>query len=432
VLALQRSAGNQAVQRLLRAPAEAPAAAASVDPWPAIKAIDAWRKKADALVRGTAAWQTANVIDFVGKTSSNPSLSWADSDLAGVMSNAVGNLLTEVGGETIEKGAKLTASALGAAIGTGLEPGLGTVLGFLVGVLVESAASMLFEQITGAHDPGETAADAAARVTRFLQEQHKLLYEQERTASAELEAIVSSALYWTEQAATQSDLDRIEQWALAAAEHTLPPASVGPPYPLAKELLKVWALEHAGNLTSPHATTDAAQFDAAVAEVFGKDGLQGQAAMFVHQTRAEWQRAGLEHAAVSDALFAEVEALILEKGIIFDPGTIAAADDVQAAYQGKEFVFTEFRDPEALRAYINAHDPVFKVRPDFLREKILAGKVRAICGLDVHAAKESAYIDEWNWRFEIEVDPGEHPGGGRPKDSAWTETVRFDVWPTWG
>jgi hypothetical protein len=442
VLALQRTAGNQAVQqmfgttsgRLLRTTSDAvtPTSTPGVDPWPATKAIDAWRAKADKLLDGTAAFQTANMIHYLGRTSSNPSLSWADSQLAGVMSNAVGNFFTEAGGEAIEVGSKMTAAAIGAAIGTGGEPGLGTVIGFVVGVLIESAASIFFEQVTGANDPGETAADAAARVTRFIQEQHKLVYEQQKLATSELDAIVTSAHYWTEHAASQADADAIEKWATNAAVRTVTPGSIGPPYPLAFELLKVWALEHAGDLSTSHGATNAAQLEGAVAEVFGADGLQGQASMFVYQTRAEWQRAGLEHAAVSEALLTEVEALIGETGTIVDPGTIGAADPVQAAYQGKEFEFTSCRDPEALRAYINGHDPIYRVEPDFLRAKILAGDVRAYCALDVHSANESAYVDEWNWRFEVDIGPDEHPTGGRPKGQSWTLDVTFDVWPTWG
>ena len=199
--------------RLLRTTSDAvtPTSTPGVDPWPAIKAIDAWRAKADRLLDGTAAFQTANMIHYLGRTSSNPSLSWADSQLAGVMSNAVGNFFTEAGGEAIEVGSKMTAAAIGAAIGTGADPGLGTVIGFVVGVLIESAASIFFEQVTGAHDPGETAADAAMRVTRFIQEQHKLVYEQQKLATGERDAIVTSAHYWTEQSATQADADAIEK-----------------------------------------------------------------------------------------------------------------------------------------------------------------------------------------------------------------------------
>jgi hypothetical protein len=317
-------------------------------------------------------------------------------------------------------------------IGTGAEPGLGTVLGFVVGALIESAASIFVENITGAHDPGETAADAAARITRFIQEQHKVVYEQQKVAAGELDALVTSAHSWTEQAATQADADAIEAWATNAAAKTEPPASIGPPYPLAYELLKVWALEHAGDLSTSHGATNAAQFEGMVSDVFGADGLQMQPSMFVYQTRAEWQRAGLEHSVVSDAMLTDVEALIAEVGTTTDPGTIGAADDVQAAYQGKEFEFTSFRDPEALRWYICQHDPVYKVKPDFLLEKILAGDVRAYCELDVHSANESEYIDEWNWRFEVRIGPDEHPTGGEPKGQDWMRPVTFDVWPTWG
>jgi hypothetical protein len=439
VLALQQTAGNQAVARAL---GRAPAPAAAVNPVPAFKAMDAWRVKADELLAGTTAFETANWIDFLGRTSSNPSLSLADTQLASVMSNAVGNLLTEGGAEAIEKGAKLSASALGALIGTGLEPGLGTVIGFFIGVFIESAASYLFETITGAHDPGETAADAAKRVTAFIQQQHKLLSEQHRLAAAELEAFVAAIKDRAEQASDQGEVDKITAWGVDAAARTGAPPKLGPPYPLSFELLKIWTLEHAGDLSSAHAGTDAAQLASGVADVFGEDGLKGQPSLFVYQTRAEWQRAGLAHADQSAPLLVDVDALVSETGSSTDIGAIGAADAVQAAYQGREFAFSSIRDADALRWYIVTHNNWTSVDKDWLLEKIQAGGVRAFCGLDVHSADESVYIDEWNWRFEIDLEPGENPnpGPGGVGDVPDQDTggapdvlnIAFDVWPTWG
>jgi hypothetical protein len=441
VLALQRSAGNQAVQRaLLRQPATA------VDPWPAIKAIDAWRVKADALLDGTTAWQTANWIEFLGRTSSDPILSLADSDLAGIMSNACGNFLTGVGEEAIKKGSAMTAGALGAAIGTEAAPVVGTVIGFVVGVLIESAASYVFENITGKRDAGETAAEAAARVTHFIQLQHALLSEQHAKAAGELETLVAAMRDQAEQAQTQGDVDEIAKWAVKAAADTQPPAQLGPPYPLAAELLRVWALEHAGDLSSARPGTEPAQFDSAVADTL--NGLEAQPSLFVYQTRAEWERAGLDHQVESAALLSDVDALVAEVGTPLvgttaKPGVVGAADAVQRAYQDKEFEFTSFRDVESLRSYIVGHNDRTAVDKDWLLEKLQAGKVRVYCGLDVHSASESAYIDEWNWRLEIDVEPGENPdpgpggaGGSAPAMDSGVPSdtlhVTFDVWPTWG
>ena len=91
---------------------------------------------------------------------------------------------------------------------------------------------------------------------------------------------------------------------------------------------------------------------------------------------------------------------------------IGAADAVQAEFQGREIEFTAFRDLDTLHTYIDGHDPINRIEPDLLRTKLQEGKVRVYCGLDVHSANEIAYIDEWNWRLEVDVEPGENPTPG--------------------
>ena len=114
VLRLQRSAGNQAVGRML---SRAPAAATAADPMPAVKAINAWREQAAAALAATNAWETANWIEFLSRTSSNPRLTLADTELADVAANALGNLLTAVGPELIRRAAtRWTAGELGATV----------------------------------------------------------------------------------------------------------------------------------------------------------------------------------------------------------------------------------------------------------------------------------------------------------------------------
>ena len=444
VLALQRSAGNQAVQRMLLRQTPEAGPAAAVDPWPAIKAIDAWRARADAALDATTAWETANWIAYLGRTSSDPVLSLADSELAGVMSNTIGNVLTEVGKSQIEAGSKLTASALGALIGTAAEPVGGTAIGFVVGVVIESVASYMFETVTGKRDAGETATEAEERVTQVILKQHTLLTVQHALAAAELETLVATAHDRAEQAQSQAEIDALVRWTAAEDAKTKTAPAVGPPYPLASELLRVWALEHAGDLSSARPGTDSTQHESAVAETL--NGLEAQPSLFVYQTRAEWERAGLDHRTSSEALMSDADALIAQVGTPLTgttavPAVVGAADAVQAAHQGQEFEFTRFRDPDAVRWYIVGHDSG-DFDKDWLLEKLEQGKVRLYCTLDIVSASDSAYIGEWRWRAEIELEAGENPnpgpggvGSGPVMDSgqpADTLHLAFEVGPTSG
>ena len=117
MLGLQRTAGNQYVCRLLsREPAATVAPA--VDTSEAFKAIIAWQAKAGSVLDASAAWESANWIDFLGKTGSNPTLTLADSDLAAVMSNAIGNVITQRRQGHDRGGGEADRGGMGAMIGT--------------------------------------------------------------------------------------------------------------------------------------------------------------------------------------------------------------------------------------------------------------------------------------------------------------------------
>jgi hypothetical protein len=437
VLALQRSAGNQYVNRLL---ARAPATAA-VDPVPALNAIEAWRVPARAVIDGATAWQTGNWIEYLSRTSSNPQLSLADSDIADVTANFVGNVLTEVGGEAIEKAGQWTAATLGAAIGTAAEPGLGTVIGFLIGVLVESVASYIFAEATGKADAGEKAADAAERVGRLIGKQHALLAAQEAVAARELEALVAAMRERALGAQSQDEIDAVAAWAKAAVPKTVPPKP-GPPHPLAEEMLKVWVLEHAGDLDTAHGDTDSTQWERALQSVFGEDGLQGMPSLFAYQTRHEWGRAGIDHASTSAEVLSEAEALMGEHGIVSgDMRTILAADPVQKAFHGRKFSFRGAGDPQAMLRYLVDHTAADPIDPEWVLAQLEAGALTVTCELDVRSTGESAVIDEWVWRFEFDqTPPVEEPGGAGGIERPPADTgggpdgpyaVEFVVWPTW-
>jgi hypothetical protein len=445
MLWLQRTAGNHYVQRLLegglsgasgRLLRDQPAATTSaVNPLPAIKALNAWRAHMATILDSATAWETANWIDYLGRTSSNPRLSLADTDLAAVASNTIGNVITHLGRDAIEEGSRLAAkggaAGIGAMIGTALEPGGGTVIGFVVGVLIESAASKMFELATGKADAGEEAADAAERTAELILQQHALFTEQHREAAAKLEEMVVAKTDELEKTATQADVDRVIAWTEAAVLEMGPPQAIGPPYTMSNELLRLWVLEHAGNLGAAHGDTDATQWERAVGHVF-EGGLEKQPTLFVYQSRAEWEKAGLDHAYESETILDEAE------GCIRETDGDGAADEVQARFHGRELRFWSIKDPVAVYQYIEAHKRFTgpPIDETWFVAKAAAGNVVLYCGLDVRSSGESAYIDEWNWRVEIDMEPGELPSDPGPDPNPPTYdtplTLSFDVWPTWG
>ncbi len=257
--------------------------------------------------------------------------------------NALGNLLTAVGPELIKRAAtRWTAGELGAAAGTAGGPGLGTAFGFVIGVLVESVASYMFEMVTGKADLGEKGADATEEVGRLIQRQHALLTAQHRHSAAELNALVAAALAGADGAETQEHADAIARWFAEEMPVTQSP-ELGPPYPMAQELLRVWALEHAGDLDSAHGATDSTQWERVAADVFGPDGIANVPDAFAFQTRAEWGRAGLDHAQETAAIAAEVSGL----------GDAAA---IEKRFDRRTVHFSRAADAKALHGYLVDHD----------------------------------------------------------------------------
>ena len=204
------------------------------------------------------------------------------------------------------------------------------------------------------------------------------------------------------------------------------PPELGPPYPMAQELLRVWALEHAGDLDSAHGATDSTQWERVAADVFGPDGIAGVSNAFAFQTRAEWSRAGLDHAQETAAIAAEVSGL----------GDAAA---IEKRFHRRTVHFTRAVDANALHSYLVDHDNAIRtVDAEWMQEQLGRGAFDAWCEISLDSGQGSVYVSEWRWRFELhERPPVQEPGGAGgieqpdPRDDV-PIVVEFDVWPTWG
>jgi hypothetical protein len=430
VLSLQRSAGNQYVRRLLEADAggrlQRADATATVNPTPAVEALDRWRVKQEKLINGTGTWASLNWVDFLDSASQNPSLAVQDTWLAEVGSNAFGNAISGTGGALVTRTLKRSPALLGSAIGTLAEPGVGTLVGYLIGVLVESTAAFAFEAITGSSDLDETSAETAKRVGKLIQERELLLAEQTQQDRDYLEMVVRIAKETATSATTEEDVQRVLTWAEAEERATpAPPAATD--RGLMKELLSAWVLEHAGDVDTVHGAASAAQWEAAKDEMFGEGAIAGHPEMLAFQTRSEWQRMGIDYEAEATRMMTKTMELVKAAEGAPDPAAV-----VQAYFHGKKYYFQQVRDEDALMHYLTSHYQINTfhneghVYPlDDYREAIKTGKVKVECELDIAVSEGSAYVDEWNMVIEFDIIASTPPPNN-------IHRCPFDVWPTWG
>jgi hypothetical protein len=423
---------------------EAPSVPApGLNPWPALEKLDAWRVKASVVADAVATWQMGNWIDYIKRTSLNPRLSLADGQLASIASNAVGNAITFLGEKRIEIVSKViageSARLIGAAIGTAIEPGGGTAIGFVIGVVIESAASWAFENITGKSDVDESAADAAMRTGGLIADQLAALAALTQESRAQTEAMVTTIKGTVRDAATQDDVDRIAAWAEREIAQTPEPKAVDD-RSMADELLQIWVLEHGASPWSAQDDTSETQWQQAVEHLTpGGAPIESQPKMFAFQTRAEWTKAGLEHAAQSEAMMAEAN----EQAAAGRSSAGAGATMVQNRFHNKTYELP-VKDPEAFARYVIENATYEELGmlgltaaattsehlddPEWIATRAREGKAQVSCILDVQIRSNSAYIDEWNW----DVDLGELPRvPGYESYPAPRWRVAFDVWPTW-
>jgi hypothetical protein len=396
---------------------EPSAPAAVLDPWTALDKITAWRVKASTLIDGVSAWQRDNWVDFLKRTSLSPWLSLSDSQLAALASNAVGNAITTVGKGVIDGMAEAIATKaalMGAGLGTLFEPGGGTVvgfaIGFVIGVVIETAASWVFENVSGKTEVDKAAAAAAMRTGDYIADQLTAVTVVSQTSRASLEAVVSALNARVRDAATQSDVDEIGAWADREVAETPEPTAPGD-RSLANELLRIWVLEHAATSEAEQRGTSEAQWQGALEHLSLGTSLEDQPMIFAFQTTAEWAKVGLDYRAQSDAMMAKANELVVAAASTGDDPATA----VQQYFHDRKYVLT-VKDRDALGRYMDEHaawlhGPVSRI-------------IEAGCTLDVNTWHGSAYIDEWKW-----VVVYEYGDADAPHKSYLDE--HFDVWLTW-
>ena len=309
------------------------------------KAIITWERQGGQAIGKTQQWLLGNWIEYLGATSSNPHLGWADGAIASFCNNAAGNLLTELGAGLIRKGSAVAAAEAGLLIGAAGGPVgsvVGAVVGFAIGTLVEAAAGMIFDSITGKTDPDQSAADASTRTAALIEKQRAAIGTKSAASLADFGGAMDVARQHLANATSNEEVMKIRN---AASGETK--ALVGhddSDRSLAKKMIADWTLEHAGDTAlGAGSDTSTAQWQAAAQRSFGNDNVLGHPEAFAYQCRGHWAQAGLVDPH-SDAMIAD--ALASRSG---------SEDAMVTKWAGKFLALNTAKDPAALAAFLRSN-----------------------------------------------------------------------------
>ncbi len=393
---------------------EAPAVCEEADPNAAEVAVDAFRAALMRLISGTAFWQRNNLTDYLDSTSGDPRLSLADGQLADILGEAVGNSVAMGGEQLLKAAAKRSPPAILAALGTVVEPVGGTAVGFVLGVLVEVVAGGIFEYLTGKTEIDTASAEVSERLGQAIRDADAVITAGQ---SASMEALELCTKLIKEQinAATTGPEEVIRiQAAMEEAAASTPQPINAADRSWTQRLLQVWVLEHAANATSAEEGLQV-QWESAVEQAFGAGStLADHPEIFAFQTRAEWDLAGLDHTDQFAALTQE-----MQQAFVTVPPEMRA-EVCQSAFHNRTYTFTSATDPERLFRYIRDRSGMEDRPEEEYLASIRAGTTEIACTLDVGTSDGAVYIDEWNFDVWWDTDKGKAPA-----THTW-----FDVWPS--
>jgi len=357
------------------------------------KAQDAlleWQEIAHQFIDGNRAWLSANWIEYLGRTSQNPRLAWSDATTASFMSNALGNLVTELGQKLIKKG---SAAAAGAMVGTAAAPGVGTVIGFAVGVLIESIASSIFETISGKTAAEEAASDASRRTAKLILGQVSAFETEASAARSQLQKAFKAIQKNLTNATTQEQVDQILNWAVAEKSVTAT-SPTADDRSLFQAMLKDWVLEHAGDEEDANANTSETDWERARTEVFGEgDSLDGHPEIFAYQSRSHWDSVGLPGTVTANQMIEKVKQIQGDK-------PQDAAEVVTGYYDGKTYLIESAADPERLIGLIDEEEGLLEEGKECIRKN----QFTMYCTLDLSEADGAVYVNEWEYEVNLTGD----------------------------
>ena len=419
MLALQRSAGNAGVARMVSG-ARAGTAPRMImrdrqagpdldrDKGVAHNYLDQLAGALDDHAMADRRWFSENWIDFISKTSQNPALSWSDDVAYAAVSNSLGNAASLV----VEKYVvKKTATTLA-----------GKAFGFVLGVVIETAAGIILDIISGKSSSEDVAAaEASKRTGKMIADREAELDPIEDKAKAAGRSKVSELRKEVLSATDPEKVYEIQREALESktAAEKKPSRS---DHTLAKRMLEEWVLEDAAHDEAADKWTSDAQWDEAKKEAFGKgESLNDHKEIFAYQTRGHFEKVGLPGQVWAQTVINGVKALST------NPSTRGS---IEGVYDGFSVEFRSTAKPAELI------DLIGKERKRKLSEDgekaIKEGRFRLKITLDLEEDDGAVYIDHWKYDLSLVGPSGTqwwrgHFAGTRPAAGAIEGSRRHDA-----
>ena len=352
-------------------------------------------------------WTSSNWIEFYRYANGNPRLSWTGDVADGVYSNALGNAVSD-GSKFVAKravGHGITAATTAAGGALGNVPGL--VVGFVVGVLIETAVGLIYAAVQGS--PADQAADqASARTAALIENQEQALEGMKTKVVNEGRTTVDQKRKVVEASTDPGEIAGIEAFAKSEANDLVRNKPLSN-RSLADSMLHDWVLEHAGDEEDAASGTSEVSWEAARTRAFGKgDSLDRHPEIFAYQTRAHFNKAGLDTAAAF-AMAADANERVNRPpaprgGSRYrDISERATMQGLLKDYDGRRFTFRSARDADALISFIAAS---YGQPTDAAKRAVTQGRFTLVCALDLDEDDGAVYVDEWDYTLLLSGDTG--------------------------
>lgn len=368
------------------------------------KVTTGWYDNVVDYAQSLARWNSKNWTKFISACGGNYYVSWTSGQFQNAMAAVASTVMGLAAGST---------AVLGAIVGTAVCPGVGTVVGAVVGFL----ASLIIGGIMTimGNNAAMAAVDSALRQAgKDITEKNDEFDGQFDKSKAGARKERDNALAGIAKAGTAEELKGWENWADGEAAKVSTKINTSDTT-LYDKLLKDWVLQHSGDEEDQNKETNSASYDANKKEVFGLDKNANLARkdLFLHQTKYEWGRMGLDSAwAIKD----------LEKK--FKSWQYTSASQVGSGknygFHGDKYNFTKSVNPKLTIAKINndyGHGD--KSTCEEARQQIRNNDFDLVCELDVATADGACYMDHYKYSIDLK----------KPMPSPYRQTGSWSVSP---
>lgn len=380
--------------------------------------LRAMENAAEQAVDATRAWLQENWTAYIAATSPNPSLSWTEGIAHTTISNAVGNALTTVGERLLRRLARPAASAAaGAAVGSVI-PGAGTALGlvggFIAGLLVETAASLIYDEVLDRSEEGERAATRASRRTGQLLIPHLRRLEEAATQQKRrIRSDVDGLDDVVSRAGSTDELETIrEELRDLYNSVSSPPPSAD--RSLFNQMIHEWALEHAAERTEATDDVTESQWTEALEDAFGRGELVNRPEAFAYQTRRHLKQLGFD---ISSAQ-AIVEALRRSTaGATSSQSSPRARQEARAVLSRyNQRSLRVIGSPESIAAFLLTYGSLNSSLRDALISRAERGLISLRCKLALEVDHGSVLVSAWKYRVAVRPLPWSGRGPFSPEE----------------